>query len=247
MNTPLESSDTQQNSGVPRHVAIVMDGNGRWAKKRFLPRMAGHRAGVKHIHSVVDAAAYAGVKELTLFAFSRENWQRPQNEISSLMTLFSEMLSKNVTKLHEENVCLQFIGDRTRLTSELLTQMSMAEKHTADNAGIFLNIAIDYSGRWAMFEEMRQFLTQNQDSNHLTASYENYERWSKGHTLSDVDLMIRTSGEYRISNFMLWQLAYSELYFTDCFWPDFSKKNFLEALEIYKFRERRFGTVTKMD
>jgi len=228
---------------VPRHVAIIMDGNNRWAKTRGLPGAAGHRAGVEAIRGVMRTCRKQGVQVLTLFAFSSENWNRPSAEVAALMQLFSAYLGSEVKKLHQDNVRLRFIGERSRLKSGLLKKMEAAEQLTAHNTASDLVIAVDYGGQWDIVNAARQ-LAQRVAAGELAPEQidvEHFDSVTALATLPKPDLLIRTAGEQRISNFLLWQLAYSELYFTDTYWPDFGELEMVRALQAFDQRERRFG------
>lgn len=230
---------------LPHHVAIIMDGNGRWANKRLLPRVAGHKAGVEAVRDIVAHCVKKNIGILTVFAFSSENWQRPEQEISFLMELFFNALTREATKLQEQNIRLRFIGDRSRLDSKLQEKILQVEKSMTDNTGLILQVAVNYGGRWDICEavkniarDLTQGLLQQQDiSEELIQSKLSFA------DLPDPDLLIRTSGEMRISNFMLWQLAYTEFYFSDVYWPDFTVDEFDKALAYYAGRERRFGKI----
>ncbi len=232
---------------VPEHIAIIMDGNGRWAKQRFLPRMAGHREGLKSVRRIVKACGEKGIKVLTLFAFSSENWRRPPQEVSGLLKLFVSALQNEVKKLHENNVQLKVIGNRAQFSQTLCEQIAAAETLTQQNTGLKLVIAADYGGRWDITQATRQLaehieagkLKATDVSTELLASFLQTAHWP------EPDLLIRTSGEWRISNFLLWQLAYTELYFTEMFWPDFDEKALQDALHFYASRERRFGYISE--
>ena len=228
---------------LPRHIAIIMDGNGRWAKSRFLPRTVGHHAGVSSVRKVIEYCGSAGVEALTLFAFSSENWRRPQQEVSVLMGLFLSTLEKETERLHRQNVRLRVIGDRTAFATELQEKISAAETLTAANSGLSVVIAANYGGRWEITEAARRVarevasgalepdaITVEVLESHLSMAY-----------LPEPDLFIRTGGEKRISNFLLWQLAYTELYFTDTLWPDFDEIELEKAIRDYSGRQRRFG------
>lgn len=236
-------SEGDQSSPVPRHIAVVMDGNGRWAKKRFLPRTAGHHAGVSATRSIVENCAEQGVEALTVFAFSSENWNRPEKEVSSLMSLFTSTLSSEMRKLKEQNVCVKFIGDRDAFPAKLQVVINETEQQTADNTGLALTIAANYGGRWDIVEACKA-VSQKVSSGELSVDEIDESMMSKQMCLSalpDIDLFIRTGGESRISNFLLWQLAYTELYFTDTLWPDFNNASLVQAIEWYGTRQRRFG------
>lgn len=225
---------------VPRHIAIIMDGNGRWAKQRFMPRVAGHQRGVETLREVVKACRELGVEYLTVFAFSSENWRRPADEVSFLMTLFLKMLEREVARLHENNIRLKIIGDRSRFNDQLRQAMHEAEALTANNTGLVLTIAANYGGRWDVMHAVQSMLKEHP---HLAQGFAE-EDLSPYLSMSDApepDLFIRTGGEQRISNFMLWQLAYTELYFTDVLWPAFGRKELETAIASYQKRERRFG------
>ena len=236
---------TQQNKNqtLPQHVAVVMDGNGRWAKKRVLPRTAGHKAGVKATRRLVELCAIKGIGVLTLFAFSSENWNRPDQEVSSLMSLFLSTLNSELNKLHEQGVCVRFIGDRTRFSENLQTSIAAAEKKTAANTRLKLNIAANYGGRWDIVNAARSLSRKLADGD-ISEEQITEQAFTRELCLVDQpepDLFIRTGGEQRISNFLLWQIAYTELFFTDTLWPEFNDAAFDEALEWYATRQRRFG------
>lgn len=232
---------------LPKHIAVIMDGNGRWAKKRLKPRLFGHRAGVKAVRETLTCAAKLKIPAITLFAFSSENWKRPQEEVSVLMDLFLSALSKEVTRLHKNNLKLQIIGDKTKFNQKLQDKILEAEKLTANNTGTVINIAANYGGQWDI-TQAAQKLAQEVESGKLTASDITEDALSQHLCMADlppVDLMIRTSGEQRISNFMLWQMAYAELYFTETLWPDFNEEQMLEAIGWFVTRERRFGCTSE--
>lgn len=234
------SEPAQQN--LPRHVAIIMDGNGRWAKQRMMPRIMGHRQGATRVQEIVQASAEQGIEVLTLFAFSTENWRRPEEEVSGLMRLFLESLKKERDALHQNNIRLRIIGDRSRFVPEIQAAIEAAEKLTADNNGMVLNVAANYGGRWDIVQAVKSYCqTQKGDVSGLTPERLAEHLSTAG--LPEPDLLIRTGGEHRISNFMIWQLAYTEFYFTDLFWPDFDHKAYQAALADYAARQRRFGCV----
>lgn len=224
----------QEFSSVPRHIAIIMDGNGRWAKHRLLPRPAGHRAGLTAARQVIEACVKLGVAGLTLFAFSSENWQRPQPEVGSLMGLFMSALDSEVAELHANKVRIRFIGARQTFAAALQQGMQKAEHLTAANDGLCLNIAAGYGGRWDILQAARDFAAQ-------PGGESEFGRQLALGDQPDPDLFIRTGGEQRISNFLLWNLAYTELYFTDTLWPDFDAAALDAALYWYAQRQRRFG------
>jgi len=228
---------------MPRHVAIIMDGNGRWARRRFLPRPFGHREGVKAVRRVVNACVDRGIDTLTLFAFSSENWRRPTWEVSVLMKLFLVSLRNEIDALQQNNVRIRFIGDRSAFTESLQAVIHEAETATAANATITLVIAANYGGRWDIVQAARRLAREVQQGL-LTPEQITTEHFDTGLSLADLpepDLFIRTGGEQRISNFLLWQLAYTELYFTDRLWPDFDATDLDQACAAFAQRQRRFG------
>jgi undecaprenyl diphosphate synthase len=226
-------------SAVPRHIAIIMDGNGRWATKRLLPRVAGHVKGVEAVRGVVEACVERGVEYLTLFAFSSENWRRPADEVSLLMRLFVTALEREVAKMHANNIRLKVVGDLSRFDAKLQDMIANAERRTAGNTRLTVTVCANYGGRWDIMQATGKMVKANPGvtefsedmlAPHLAMAY-----------APEPDLFIRTGGEERISNFLLWQLAYAELHFTDTFWPDFTPKALDEAIGSYQERERRFG------
>lgn len=227
---------------IPKHIAIIMDGNGRWAKKRFLPRSAGHARGVKRVKEIVEHCSSLGIQTLTLFAFGRENWQRPAEEVSFLMQLLSIYLTKEFHKLHVQNVKINFIGDRTRLDPKIVEDMLKIEQLTAKNTTINLNIALDYSGTYDIVQAVNKILAEKKYSE---ITEEIFNQYLLSYPSSHPDLLIRTSGVERISNFMLWQFAYTELYFVDTLWPDFDKKVLNLAVKWFSAQERRFGMTSE--
>lgn len=238
-------------SEVPRHIAIIMDGNGRWARKRFMPRVAGHKKGVDTVREIVKQCARHGVEHLTLFAFSSENWRRPADEVSFLMSLFFEALKREVIKLHKNNIRLRVIGDRSRFDPALMSQIEEGERITQNNTGLTLNIAANYGGRMDILNAVQTFIRKNPE---LVSKVQQGELDLEELTISpflsmpdtpEPDLFIRTGGEKRISNFLLWQLAYTELYFTDTLWPDFDGEALDQAILSYQQRERRFGRTSE--
>jgi undecaprenyl diphosphate synthase len=232
---------------LPRHIAIVMDGNGRWAKARHRPRSFGHNAGRKAVREVIEACLREGVQALTLFAFSSENWQRPQEEVGALMGLFVRALDKEVDELHGHGVRLRFIGDLGAFEANLRERMQAAMTHTAGNDKLQVNIAVSYGGRWDIVQASRHAAVavargelQADDIDEARLG-----QWMSLAELPPLDLFIRTGGECRISNFLLWQVAYAELYFTDTLWPDFDQACLRRAIEDYARRDRRFGRTGK--
>ncbi len=230
-------------SKLPRHVAIIMDGNHRWAKQRRLPGAAGHRAGAKNVRPVAEACADAGVRILTLFAFSTENWQRPSREVNLLMDLMRNVLERDVDELNERGVRLRIIGDRERFAPDLQMRMNRAEALTRDNDRMTLNIAANFGGRWDIARAARD-LARDVAAGRLQADDVDETVFNRYLSLGDLpapDICIRTGGEARISNFLLWDFAYTELYFTDAYWPEFSDRDLAEALSWFQERQRRFG------
>ena len=232
------STKTVPDTGLmPKHVAIIMDGNGRWATKRFLPRVAGHVKGVDAVRGIVEACIKRDIQFLTLFAFSSENWRRPEEEVSLLMRLFVTALEKEVRKMHENNIRLKIVGDLSRFDAKLQGAIAEAQALTSTNTGLTVTICANYGGRWDIVQAVNKLaatgaesITEDMLAEQLSMAY-----------APEPDLFIRTGGETRISNFLLWQLAYTELYFTDTFWPDFNAKALDEAIHSYQTRERRFG------
>lgn len=243
----LFSSSTQtipDSGDIPNHIAVIMDGNGRWARKRFLPRVAGHKRGVETVRGLVKECAKLDVKFLTLFAFSSENWRRPDDEVSFLMALFMDALKREVAKLHENNIRLVLIGDRSRFNADLVAQIEASEKLTANNTGLTLTIAANYGGRWDILQATNRMIAANPGKNQAFTE-DDLTPYLSTYYAAEPDLFIRTGGEKRISNFLLWQLAYTEFYFTDTLWPDFNSKAFQAAIHSYQQRERRFGRTSE--
>jgi undecaprenyl diphosphate synthase len=230
-------------AALPAHVAVIMDGNGRWARQQGKPRRAGHRAGVKAARRLVEDCGRRGIRYLTLFAFSSENWRRPRQEVGALMTLMVEALEREVSELSARGVQLRFIGDRAALPPVVRTRMDDAEARTRANEGLTLVVALSYGGRWDIVQAAQRLAREAARGDLDPESIDEAQigsRLSLGQ-LPDPDLLIRTGGEYRISNFLLWNLAYAECYFTDCLWPAFDEQELTRALEFYAQRERRFG------
>lgn len=228
---------------TPQHVAIIMDGNGRWARARGLPRAAGHRASVRVVRQVVEACAQRRIRHLTIFAFSSENWLRPAEEVGMLMTLFLDSVVREMSDLHRNQVRVRFIGERAHLGAQLARSMAEAERLTAGNAGLMLNVALAYGGRWDIAQACRS-IARDVEAGLLRAEEIGEAQVAARLALAgtpDPDLLIRTGGELRISNFLLWNLAYAELYFTEVLWPEFTAEHLDEALAFYARRERRFG------
>lgn len=230
-------------NNIPQHVAIIMDGNGRWAKQKGKMRIFGHKNGIKAVREAVSYAGKIGIKVLTLYAFSRENWTRPEQEVSALMTLFMQALDLEVKKLHNNNIKLNILGDVAGFSANLQNKIARAEKLTENNSALTLNIAANYGGCWDIVQATQNLAQQVKD-NKIEVSEINAELLQRCLVTKEqpqVDLLIRTSGEQRISNFLLWQIAYAELYFSDVLWPDFNEKEFNKAIIAYQQRHRRFG------
>ena len=247
---PSSTKSIPVSGEIPSHIAVIMDGNGRWAKKRLMPRVAGHKRGVETVRDLVKYCAEINVKYLTLFAFSSENWRRPEEEVSFLMGLFMEALKREVTKLNDNNIRLKLIGDQSRFNKGLVKQIAESEALTAKNTGLTLTIAANYGGRWDVLQATNRMLKSKQMKEgrlpqDLAFSEDDLTPFLTMHYAPEPDLFIRTGGEKRISNFLLWQLAYTELYFTDTLWPDFDKEAFDAAITSYQQRERRFGRTSE--
>ena len=228
---------------LPRHIAIIMDGNGRWAKHHTIGRIRGHRKGAQSVRSTVRTCREIGIKYLTLFAFSVENWGRPSDEVEGLMSLLEEYLTKEVKKLHEQGIKLTSIGEIDQLSPSVQEKLASAKEITANNDHMVLTLALSYGGQDEIIGAAKKIVqdSQNGKINYNDINKEMFCNYLNTAGMPDPDLLIRTSGEYRISNFLLWQLAYTELYFTDIFWPDFKKEDILKAIASYQKRERRFG------
>ena len=251
MNNPCDLNmnykEQIQKNRIPRHIAIIMDGNGRWAKRQGLARMFGHRQGVETVHTSTEAAAALGIEYLTLYAFSTENWNRPKEEVDALMALLVDTIAKETPTLMKNNVRLSTIGDLSRLPENTQRKFMDCIGETSQNTGLNLVIALSYSARWEIIQATRNIASALQKGEILVEDI-NEEVLSSYMTtaqMPDPDLLIRTSGELRISNFLLWQLAYSELYFTDCLWPEFTEEEFYRAIVDYQHRERRFGKTSE--
>ncbi len=234
-------------SDTPKHIAIIMDGNGRWAEERHLPRTQGHIEGVKRVDEVIVAASKAGIEILTLYTFSTENWTRPRNEVSMLMKTFIAVLEKKLQKLNQLNIRFQSIGRKDGIPDEVWDSICKSSELTKNNSGMVLNIAFNYGSRLEILDAIKAISKDvkegSLDIDQITEQTVSESLYTKG--LPDPDLLIRTSGERRISNFLLWQISYSEFYFTEKFWPDFTKEEFFKAIEDFKNRERRYGSVSK--
>ncbi len=235
------------NSKLPNHIAIIMDGNGRWAKKRFQPRIFGHREGMKRVKEIVTYCRKSGIKILSLFAFSSENWARPEQEVKFLMSLLEEYVKKEVKELKKNNVRLKFIGDLTQVPKKYFELIKQSEKELEDCNGLILNIALSYGGRQDILNAVKKIAedTVKRQISIEDITEEKFSKYLYTSHVPDPDFLIRTSGEMRISNFFLWQLAYTEIYVTDTLWPDFSAKHLEEAINDFSKRERRFGKITE--
>ena len=232
---------------LPRHVAIIMDGNGRWAKREGLARMFGHRKGVETVHRITEAAAELGIGYLTLYTFSTENWNRPKEEVDALMALLVDTIAKETPTLMKNNIRLETIGDLSRLPEQTRNKFIGCIQGTSNNTGLTLVIALSYSARWEIIRATQMMAAAVQAGQLLVEDIneETISSFMTTRNMPDPDLLIRTSGELRISNFLLWQLAYSELYFTDCLWPEFTEEEFYHAIVDYQHRERRFGKTSE--
>lgn len=228
---------------IPTHIAIIMDGNGRWARKRGLPRVAGHRAGAENLRRIINACVEFGVKILTIYAFSTENWGRPESEIRGLMKIFARVLDQEIGDLNEQGVCLHHLGDLTGVEPKLQEKVRRALEMTKNNDRLILNVAFNYGGRAEIIHAVQQMLADDVSPEELTEGLFSSYLFTKG--LPDPDLVIRTSGELRISNFLIWQAAYAEYYPTPAFWPDFGRQELYEAIVAFNQRKRRFGLLTE--
>lgn len=232
---------------IPSHVAIIMDGNGRWAQKRMMPRTYGHKKGVDTTKRAISFYAKAGVSQLTLFAFSSENWNRPEDEVSTLMSLFISSLKKNTEELDANGIRIRFIGDRSAFNQKLNDQIQQSEVQTMDNKAMTLNVAANYGGQWDIVQAVQKLALKVENSE-ITAADISSELLSAELSLAgsaDPDLFIRTGGEQRISNFLLWQIAYSEMFFTDALWPEFSEEIMQQSLDTFARRQRRYGKTSE--
>ncbi|MFO8036301.1 MAG: isoprenyl transferase [Anaerolineales bacterium] len=227
---------------IPQHVAIIMDGNGRWASARGLPRLAGHRAGTENLRTIIEATVEFGIQYLTIYAFSTENWKRPEEEVKGLMRIFRNMLDRELNNLHENGVQLRHIGKLDRIDPDLQQQVQEAIKLTEDNSRLILNVAFNYGGRDEILHAVREIIKDDLDPEEIDAAL--FSRYLYTADSPDPDFIIRTSGEFRCSNFLLWQGAYSEWYFTPTYWPDFDREELLKALINYDQRDRRFGSIS---
>ncbi|PXW86913.1 undecaprenyl pyrophosphate synthetase [Nitrosomonas sp. Nm84] len=241
---PSSTLEIPETGLMPKHIAIIMDGNGRWARNRFMPRMAGHQQGVETVRGVIKACIERNVAYLTLFAFSSENWRRPAEEISFLMQLFTGALEQEITKLHENGIRFKVIGDISKFEPRIIEFIQNGEQLTAQNTRLTFTIAANYGGRWDIMQAMRKMMAQSSEVP-FNFEEENLAQYLSLSYAPEPDLFIRTGGEYRISNFLLWQLAYTELYFTNTLWPDFNEHELELAIQSYQQRERRFGRTSE--
>ena len=243
----VDSKDKIALERLPRHIAVIMDGNGRWAQKRALPRSMGHRAGVEALRKVVKTCSELGIEVLTVYAFSTENWSRPKAEVGVLMTLLTEYLRKELQELHQNNVVIRAIGGIAALPREAQHELDHSIKRTRNNTGLILNLALNYGGRSEIIDAVKQLsknvLSGKQQIEEIDEKCFSDQLFTRG--LPDPDLMIRTSGEMRLSNFLLWQLAYTEIVIIEELWPDFGEKTLLDAINVYQKRDRRFGGIHK--
>ena len=237
------STSHKEDRNIPKHIAVIMDGNGRWAQAQGKSRVTGHKAGVESVRAVVRGARKLGVEALTLFAFSSENWQRPEKEVSVLMDLFMYVLTKEVKRLHKNDIRFQVIGDLSRFSDKLQKSIKKSEQLTENNTGLILSIAANYGGRWDIANAAKQ-LAEQVESKKISVDEideKSLNQYTCLANLPELDLLIRTGGDFRISNFLLWQAAYAEFYFTETLWPDFNEEQFEKSIDIFDQRERRFG------
>ena len=241
---PSSTRKIPEIGSIPKHIAIIMDGNGRWAQNRYLPRIAGHKQGVETVRGVIKSCIERNIPYLTLFAFSSENWRRPTDEVTSLMQLFLGALEQEITKLHENGICFKVIGDLSKFESKIIEFIQIGEQLTAGNTRLTFTIAANYGGRWDIMQAMRKMMVQSTNLP-LNFEEENLAQYLSMSYAPEPDLFIRTGGECRVSNFLLWQLAYTELYFTNTLWPDFDEHQLELAIQSYQQRERRFGRTSE--
>ena len=237
---PTELLNQIDKAALPAHIAIIMDGNGRWAASRGMPRVAGHRAGIDAVRATVEGSAELGISVLTLYAFSVENWKRPQAEVTTLMSLLKEYVNKEIDSIHRNNIRFRTIGRTSELDDSVQRELEKAISRTAGNTGMIFNVALNYGGRAEIVDAVNQLLEAPGRSKSAVTEAD-FSKYLYTAGLPDPDLLIRTSGEMRISNFLLWQIAYAEIYVTEALWPDFSKKDLYEAIIAFQKRERRYG------
>lgn len=242
MSTTSSTLQVPEQNVVPKHIAIIMDGNGRWATKKNLPRTSGHIKGVQAVRNAVEFCIRNGISYLTVYAFSSENWRRPASEVALLMKLFKKVLTKEIVKLHKNNIRLCIVGDRSSFSEDLQKLMDSAEDLTKNNSALCVNICANYGGRWDILNAINELIKNNNYSfSSIPIKEEDFAPYISLSDIPEPDLCIRTGGEQRLSNFLLWQTAYSELYFTNKFWPDMKLADFEDALKAFQARERRFG------
>lgn len=243
----MDFKDKIDINNLPKHIAVIMDGNGRWAKKKGNQRIFGHKNGVKAVRDTVEGAAELGIQFLTLYAFSTENWNRPKQEVDALMSLLIATINSETDTLIKNNVRLLTIGNIEGLPKNVSENLKNLIDHTAKNTGLSLVLALNYSARWEILNAVKKIIAENEQTPVRVESINNefFEQFLNTKNIPDPDLLIRTSGEYRISNFLIWQIAYSELYFTDVLWPDFRRNDLYEAIINYQHRERRFGKISE--
>jgi undecaprenyl diphosphate synthase len=244
-NTNSSTLAIPEVGSIPQHIAVIMDGNGRWARKKLLPRIAGHRRGTDSVRALVKSAIDLGIPYITLFAFSSENWRRPADEVSMLMQLFLTVLKKEINRLHRHNIRLRVIGDVSQFDASLQELIRSSEQLTEKNTQLTLTIAANYGGRWDILQAFNRLLRESPEKAQHTISESDLAPYLSMGNIPEPDLFIRTGGEKRVSNFLLWQLAYTELYFTDTLWPDFDENSLKEAILSYQSRERRFGRTSE--
>ncbi|KXW56307.1 di-trans,poly-cis-decaprenylcistransferase [Ferrovum sp. PN-J185] len=244
-NTNSSTLAIPEVGSIPQHIAVIMDGNGRWARKKLLPRIAGHRRGTDSVRSLVKSAIDLGIPYVTLFAFSSENWRRPADEVSMLMQLFLTVLKKEINRLHRHNIRLRVVGDVSQFDTPLQELIRSSEQLTEKNTQLTLTIAANYGGRWDVLQAFNRLMRECPEKIEQDISESDLTPYLSMGNIPEPDLFIRTGGEKRISNFLLWQLAYTELYFTDTLWPDFDEDSLKEAILSYQSRERRFGRTSE--
>lgn len=243
----IKAEELKEKGNIPQHIAIIMDGNGRWARQKGLPRVAGHKQGVETVREIVQTCTVLGVKYLTIYTFSTENWKRPKDEVSTLMRLIVKSLQNETNELHKNNVRLTYIGDDSVLPEVVCQELNEAVNKTKNNTDLTLNLALSYSGRWEILSAIKEIAlkSKNGELSQEDITEEMFSEYLTTKGIPDPDLLIRSGGEFRISNFLLWQIAYSEIYVTDVLWPNFSAEYLFNAITDYQRRERRFGLVSE--
>ena len=235
--------DLLDNNNIPKHVAIIMDGNGRWAKDKNLPRLAGHKEGVNTVREIVEVASRIGIETLTLFTFSSENWKRPKLEVSSLMKLLVSSVRKELNELVANNIIFDFFGDLSKMDASIISELNKAKAQTKNNDGMQLNLALSYGSRQEIINAVKLIVMEYGNNNIDNINEDLFTKYLLTSNISDPDLLIRTGGEFRLSNFLLWQIAYTELIVNDNYWPEFSKSDFISSIKEFQSRERRYGRV----